>query len=120
MNYAYANNVYKNNKVTTAPKKKLLIMLYDGAIKNLRLAEMAMENKEIEKINTYLIKTQDIISELMITLNFEAGGIIAKNLYELYDYMYFRLVRANIHKDIQGIKEVRNFLEELRNTWEQI
>lgn len=120
MNHAYANNQYKNNQVMTAPKKKLLIMLFDGAIKNLKLAELSIEGKEIEKTNTYLIKVQDIISELMLTLNFEVGGDIAKNLYQLYEYLYNRLIRANIDKDIEGVIEVKNFMEELRDTWEQI
>lgn len=120
MNHAYANNVYKNNQVLNAPKKKLLIMLYDGAIKNLKLAEAAIENKEIEKTNTYLIKTQNIITELISTLNFEAGGDIAKNLHQLYEYMYLKLVRANIDKDVEGVIEVKKFLEELRETWAQI
>ncbi len=120
MNHAYAKDVYRNNQVTTAPQKKLIIMLYDGAIRNLKLAEIAMENKDIEKINTHLIKAQDIIMELMTTLNFEAGGDIAKNLYQLYDYMYFRLVRANIDKNIDYVKEVKKYMEELRDAWEQI
>jgi flagellar protein FliS len=120
MNHAYAKDVYRNNQVTTAPQKKLIIMLYDGAIRNLKLAEIAMENKDIEKINTHLIKAQDIIMELMTTLNFEAGGDIAKNLYQLYDYMFFRLVRANIDKNIDYVKEVKKYMEELRDAWEQI
>ena len=120
MNHAYANNVYKNNQVMIAPKKKLLIMLYDGAIKNLKLAEMAIANKEIEKTNNCLTKTQNIIAELMSTLNFDAGGDIAKNLYQLYDYMFMKLIRANIDKDVEGVIEVKQFLEELRETWVQI
>lgn len=120
MNHAYANNVYKNNQVMTAPKKKLLIMLFDGAIKNLKLAELSIGNKDIEKTNTYLTKTQNILTELMYTLNFDAGGDIAKNLYKLYEYMYNRLIRANIDKDKDGVIEVKNFMEELRDTWEQI
>ncbi len=120
MNNAYANNAYKNNQVMTAPKKKLLVMLYDGAIKNLKLAEMSIGNKEIEKTNTYLTKTQKIIAELMSTLNFEAGGDVAKNLHQLYDYMYHKLIRANIDKDIEAVIEVKKFLEELRETWAQI
>lgn len=120
MNQAYAYNAYKNNQVMTASKPKLMIMLYDGAIKNLKLAELALEDKEIEKVNTYLKKTQDIIVEFMSTLNFEAGGEIADNLYALYEYMYNRLVRANIDKDKEVIIEVRKYLEELRDTWTQI
>lgn len=120
MNHAYANNIYKNNQVMTAPKKKLLIMLFDGAIKNLKLAELSIASKEIEKTNTYLTKTQNIIAELMSTLNFEVGGDIAKNLYQLYEYLYNRLIRANIDKDVEAVIEVKNFMEELRDTWEQI
>lgn len=120
MDHAYAKNVYRNNQVLTAPKKKLVIMLYDGAIKNLKLAEIATEDKNLEDINRYLIKAQDIIMELMNTLNFEAGGDIAKNLYQLYDYMYFKLVRANIDKDVENIIEVKRYMEELRDAWAQI
>lgn len=120
MNHAHANNVYRNNQVTTAPQKKLIVMLYDGAIRNLKLAKMAMEEKEIAKINEHLIKAQNIVMELMTTLNFEAGGEIAQNLYQLYDYMYRKLVRANINKDIDAINEVQKYMEELRDAWAQI
>lgn len=120
MNHAYARQAYQNNQVTTAPQKKLIIMLYDGAIKNLKLAKMAMEEKQIEKINTHLVKAQDIIMELMTTLNFEAGGEIAKNLHQLYDYMYTKLIRANIDKDIDVINEVEKYMKELRDAWAQI
>lgn len=122
MNYAYSNaqNVYKNNQVSTAPKKKLLIMLYDGAIKDLKLAEQAIEEKNNEISNGNIIKAQNIIMELMHTLDFEAGGEIANNLYQLYDYMYLKLVKANINKEVDGIKEVIRYLEELRDTWLKI
>ena len=123
MNHAYANKAndqYRQNQIMTAPKKKLLIMLFDGAIKNLRLAELSIASKEIEKTNTYLTKTQNILEELMFTLNFDIGGDIAENLYQLYEYMYNRLIRANIDKDVAAVIEVKNFMEELRDTWEQI
>lgn len=119
-NHAYANNQYINNQIMTASKKKLLIMLYEGVIKNLKLAEKSMESKDVEKINYYLTKTQSIILELMSTLNFELGGDIAENLYKLYDYMYVKLIQANIDKDLESILEVRNYMEELKNTWIQI
>lgn len=120
MNQAIAYNAYKNNSVMAASPNKLVIMLYDGAIKNLKLAEMALNEKNIENVNTYIKKAQDIIVEFMSTLNFEAGGEISHNLYQLYDYMYRRLVRANIDKDIAAIIEVKKYLEELRATWAQI
>lgn len=120
MNQANAYNSYKNNSVMTASPNKLVIMLYDGAIKNLKLAEIALQEKQIEKVNMYLLKAQNIIAEFMSTLNYEAGGDIAKNLYQLYEYMYHKLVRANIDKDAEAIIEVKKYLEELRDTWSQI
>lgn len=120
MNQAYARDIYKKNQVNTAPKKKLLIMLYDGAVKNLNLAELALEEKNFENTNKYMIKAQDIISELMITLDFDKGGDIANSLYQLYDYMYNKLVRGNIDKDVKSIIEVREYMKELRDTWVQI
>lgn len=120
MNQANAYNAYQSNSVMTASPAKLVLMLYDGAIKNLKLAELALEEKKIEKVNTYIKKTQDIISEFMLTLNFDVGGDVAKNLYQLYEYMYNRLLRANIDKDVEGIREVKKYLEELRETWAQI
>lgn len=120
MNQAYANNQYRNNQVMTAPQKKLIILLYDEGIRRLRLGELALENKEIQEVNTHLIKAQDIIAELMSTLNFQEGGDIAKNLYQLYDYMYLKLIRGNIDKNINNIREVRKLMEELREAWVQI
>ena len=117
---AQARNAYQTNQVVTASPKKLLIMLYDGAIKNLRLAELSLEEKNVENVNKYLIKAQDIITEFMTTLNFEDGGDVARNLYQLYEYMNRRLIRANIDKDIEPIKEIKKYLEELRDTWMKI
>lgn len=113
-------NIYQTNQIATASPKKLLIMLYDGAIKNLRLAELSLNEKNLENVNKYLTKTQDIITEFMATLNFEDGGEVAQNLYRLYEYMDYRLIRANIDKDIEPIKEIRKYLEELRDTWMKI
>ena len=120
MNQAYGRDIYQKTQVTAAPQKKLIIMLYDGAIKNLKLAVMAINAKEIEKTNTLIIKAQNIISEFMITLDFEKGGDIANSLYSLYEYMYNTLIRANIEKDTAKVEEVIGYLEELRVTWNQI
>lgn len=118
--YANAGNAYKSNEVLTAPKKKLVVMLYDGAVKNLKLAKLAMAEKSIEKTNNAIIKAQNILAEFMSTLNFEDGGEIAKGLMSLYQYMYDRTIRANIDKNPEILDEVIGMLEELRDTWSRI
>jgi flagellar protein FliS len=120
MNQANVYSAYKNNEVMTASPTKLIIMLYDGAIKNLKLAEFAIRESKIEKTNEHLKKAQDIIAEFMSTLNFEQGGDIAINLQQLYEYMFNKLIRANIDKDVVAVTEVRGYLEELRETWLKI
>jgi len=118
--YASAGNAYKSNEVMTAPKKKLVIMLYDGAVKNLKLAKLSMGDKNIEKTNNAIIKAQNILAEFMSTLNFDEGGDIAKGLMNLYQYMYDRTIRANIDKDPEILDEVIGMLEDLRDTWSRI
>lgn len=118
--YANAGNLYMNNEVMTASGKKLVTMLYEGAVKFLKRSLMAMDNNDIEGTGKNLVKAQAIIIELMSTLDFEEGGIIAENLHALYGYMYKQLVEANIRKRPENISEVMEYLEELKDTWEKI
>ena len=118
--YASAGNLYRSNEVLTASKKKLVIMLYDGAAKNLKLAKLAIEDKKIERVNILIIKTQNILVELMSTLNFEDGGDVANHLMALYEYMYQKTIRANIDKNSEILDEVIGYLQELSDTWSQI
>ncbi len=107
---------YKHNEVATATPGKLLLMLYYASIRFLKLARAGIEEKDFEKVNMYMGKAQDIIFELMASLDFEHEEVSGR-LYSLYDYMYQRLVEANIKKDAEKITEVEIMLGELRDTW---
>lgn len=109
-------NQYKQTSIDTASPEKLLIMLYDGAIKFINQAKIFMNEGNIEKTNHALTKTQDIINELMVTLNMDVGDI-AHQLYNLYDYFRQRLIEANIKKDVLILDEIANHLVELRSAW---
>lgn len=108
---------YKENTVYTASSEELTLMLYNGLVKFLMQAQMALNDKQIEKANTTIIKAQDIVTEFRGTLdmNYE----IAEQLDLLYDYMYRQLLEANIKKDVSIIEEVLMLAKDLRNTWEQ-
>jgi len=110
---------YKNNEITTASPEEVLILLYEGAIRFLKIARKGITEKDIEKTHNNLIKTQRIITEFMLTLDMEIGGEIAENLYRLYEYLHHRLVHANLKKDIHAIDEVLKHLVSLKETWEQ-
>lgn len=111
---------YQKTQVETASQGKLIIMLFDGAIKFCRSALQGMEEKNYEQVNNCIGKTQAIISELMVSLDMKAGGEIAQNLYKLYDYMYWRLTTANVKKDLAMVREVLDMLTDFRQTWEEV
>ena len=110
---------YKKNQIETAPPEKILIMLYDGAIRFLLLAKKAMQEQNLEKANANLIKAQHIIREFMDSLDMEVGGQMAVNLYNLYEYLHYRLVEANIKKEVVMIDEVLDHLRSLKATWQE-
>jgi len=111
---------YQEASVTTADKGQLIVMLYEGAIKFLKLAQKQIETGNHEARNRYMIRAQDIITELNSVLDTEAGGQIAKNFRQLYDFMYRQLLEANIRQDSAKIDEVINLLEELNAAWKAI
>lgn len=114
---------YQKNQVETATPEKILIMLYDGAIQYLNIAKTALEEprsaESIQKIHNNIIGAQKIITEFMNTLDMDLGGDVAQNLYDLYNYLYNRLVESNMKKDAKIIDEVLAHLKELKETWLQ-
>ncbi len=112
-------NAYKRNQINTISSEQLVLMLYEGACKFIGRAVIAMENKDIAGANQDLIRSQEIVSELMRGINFEAGEMAA-GLYKLYEFMYQQLVRANIKKDPQLAVEVLEMIDELREAWQQM
>ncbi|MFL1994961.1 flagellar export chaperone FliS [Lysinibacillus irui] len=113
-----AHNAYKQNSVTTASPGELTLMLYNGCLKFLNKAKLAIHDKNVQEKNISLQKAQAIISELRATLNMEIE--ISKNMMALYEYMNYRLVEANIRNDITIIEEVEGLVTEFRDTWKEV
>ncbi|MCU0845990.1 MAG: flagellar export chaperone FliS [Spirochaetes bacterium] len=111
---------YKRTEINTANQGKLIVMLYDGAIKFLNIAMENMEPRTYDVVNTNIIKAQDIITELLLSLNVSEGGEISKSLMSLYLYFKKRLLEANVQKDAEILKEVLLHLRELRAAWDKI
>ncbi len=113
-------SAYQETSVTTENKGRLIVMLYDGAIKFMRLAIKEIEAKNYEAKGRYIGKAQDIINELNMVLDMEAGGEIASNLRKLYLFMSGRLSEANAKCDPQMVREVIALMEELNKGWRAI
>lgn len=113
---AYAQ--YNNNKVMTASPAELTLMLYDGAIKFCNLAESGIENKDIQKAHTNLVKVQKIIDYLRQTLDMRYE--VAQDFERIYVYLSKRLLEANLKKDQEILKEVNEHLHSVRDTWKEV
>lgn len=108
---------YKEQAILTARPEELTLMLYNGIIKFLNQAKIFMEQKNIEKSHNAIIKAQNIIFELNVTLNMDYE--ISSNLRRLYDFMNDRLIDANIEKNSKIVDEVLEIATEMRDTWKQ-
>lgn len=108
---------YRQNTVNTSSPQELTLMLYNGLVRFLKLAHQGIEEKNIEKANSNIIKSQNIVVEFICTLDMQYE--VSKSLMALYDYMNRRLIEANINKDKAIVDEIIGYAEELRDTWAQ-
>ena len=121
VNTAYALNSYSQAKVAAVDNPMdLIIMLYDGAIEYLNKAATGIKIKNLQIKLKYIKRTLAILTELDRCLNFEAGGEIAINLHNLYNYMMRELVLANINYDVDKLMHISGLLTNLRKGWVEI
>ena len=115
-------NAYKETHIKTASQGKIIIMLYDEAIRQLDTAIRLLKDntREYDKVNTAILRAQDMVTELMVSLDFEKGGDIAQGLYGLYMFFNQHMMQANMKKDVEMLGTVRTQLNELRGAWDQI
>jgi flagellar protein FliS len=109
---------YGARKVETASPAELTLMLYDGAIKFCNIAMGAIEKKDYEKANTNIQKARRIIVELKTTLDHKYP--IADDFDVIYDYIFKKLVDANVKKDPEILEDALNQIRDMRNAWKEI
>lgn len=114
--YSNGYNAYKNNSVNYASKEQLLLMLLDGAVKFSKIARQAIVDNDVKKAHINIIKTEDIYTELRVTLDRSAGKW-ADNMFEVYGFINQKLFEANIKKSVEIMDEVIPLIEEIRDIW---
>lgn len=118
---ATASNVYETYKkqgVMTASPIELVILLYDGCLRQLRAAKMCILNKNYEDANQALQKAQDIVTELSSSLDCRIG--LSRQLMQIYDYVTWKMREINASKQAEGIDEISGLLSELKDAWVKI
>src|SRR5574344_1958290 len=126
MGYKNAYNAYQKTNVNTASQGRLIVLLYEGAIKQLNLALSLLDDNnslkpsDVEKFGVCIQKTQAIITELQVSLDMEKGGEIAKNLMSLYLFFNEELMNANINQDKEKVSSVLKMMSDLADAWRTI
>ncbi len=110
---------YKTTSVQTASREKILLMLYEGAIRFTKTAIQACEEKRIADRGYNIGRAYDIVLELNNTLDHKVGGEISKNLERLYIFMMDQYTKANISGDPASLKAALKVLETLYDGWVQ-
>lgn len=108
---------YQLNQVNTAKPEELTLMLYNGAIRFVKQTKSAVQDGNMDVAHQSNIRVQDIIQELMITLDMSVP--LSEQMMALYSYLKQRLVQANVKKDIAILDEVEDFLVQFRDTWKE-
>ncbi len=112
---------YRNAAVNSATPGQLVLMLFDGALRNLATAlagfDLESVGTRIEQINNHLLKAQAILRELQSSLDLKAGGKFAQTMWALYDFMLDNLRTANMKKDPEPIRVVEKLIGEVRGAW---
>lgn len=115
-----AKDVYLSSQILGASPERLVIFLYEGAIKSLKRAEFALDNADNNSAHHELVKAQDIINELKQSVNPDVAGEIPADLVKLYDFMTGELVKANLTKKKEPIRPIIDMLSELLESWQQV
>ncbi len=118
MKAANAYQQYNNSKVLTASPAELTLMLYDGCIKFMNIAMMAIDSKDIAKANNNIKKAERIIIEFQTTLDFKYE--VANDFNNIYTYVLRRLREANVKKDRDILEECVTHIRSLRDTWKEV
>ncbi|MEG0285261.1 MULTISPECIES: flagellar export chaperone FliS [Vagococcus] len=114
------NTAYLNNQVLSASPKKLIEILFEAGIKHSKMAIYQLEQGNLQEVNTQLVKVQNIILELKYSVQPMDDSDIPDQLISLYDFMYGKLLQANVEKEKESIVLVQKMLEELLETWAQL
>ena len=114
-----SQTAYRNVDIQTAPQSKLILMLYDGAIRSAEEAVRQMDARKYDLVNNHLIRSQEIVNELRASLNMKAGDV-AVNLDRIYEYVQHQLMMGNVRKDKTYVEGCVRMMVDLRNTWKEL
>ena len=115
-----AFKTYQKTSVETVDIIKLVVMCYDATIQDLQEAKRLHGSRDMTLSYDKIRHAQDIITELLVGLDYEQGGEIARNLSRLYNFSLRQLIGINSREDTRAYDSVIHIMAELRDAYEQI
>ncbi len=109
-----------DGEISVASPHRIIQMMFEGALQRVAQSRYAIEHKDIENKGIFIGKAIGLITGLNSSLNMDAGGDIAGNLSDLYDFMLRRISEANINNDIQALDDVSDILKTIKEGWDAI
>jgi flagellar protein FliS len=119
MSYVRQMKAYREAQIRTADPGTILLMLYQGAIDSLKRAKTSLEAGDMAEKGKNILRAYDIVTEFRLTLDFEVGGELARNLESLYLYMQEQMTIANVKNDPKPLDTVVSLLCTLKQGWEE-
>ena len=111
---------YSQNEISTANQGRLIVLMYEGAIKNTKMAVQCLDDKDSAGVASHIRKTRDIINELSISLDVKVGEKTAARLESLYQFVLTQLTRANIKPDRAALESILRVLIPLHEAWAEV
>jgi flagellar protein FliS len=119
MSYAAAVSRYQQNDVTSMSPARQVVFLYSHVLASLRMASRHLAQQDIEARERAMTKARDILAELLATLDFEAGGQVARNLAGLYAWFIDETIQVEVTRDAARLTKLIGLVAELHGAWEQ-
>lgn len=111
---------YAQTQVQTASGVQLIVLLYDGMIQAMKLAQQSIRENNYTDKARFLDRALRVVGELSAVLDMEQGGVIAKDLQRIYDYVQYQLLQANLMHDGRHLDAPIRSLSVIREAWQEL
>jgi flagellar protein FliS len=113
-------HAYAATQISTASSVQVVVLLYDGAISSMKLAQEGMVALNFHDKARFLDRALRVVGELAASLNMEEGGVVARDLQRLYEYIQFELTQANLKNEPGRLASPIRCMSEIRKAWQEL
>jgi flagellar protein FliS len=111
---------YRENDVRGATAVRLVVLLYEQLVQDLRHALQAIEQNDIELRTKRINHAILVIGHLQSPLDFANGGKVAQDLNHFYNVLRQNLVQVQFHPSRAGLSQQITDLLAVREAWTEV